>query len=102
MMQTHDVNISIPQESANSNEIAVTGPSANVEEAIAHILKRVVEFEEAAEDRVSFISSKSINAFSHFFKIKVCKSLVEIILFRILNSLDNILSFSVIDHTQYI
>ncbi|VDM37385.1 unnamed protein product [Toxocara canis] len=51
LMQAHDVNISIPQEDKHLDEITVTGQAENVEEAVADILRRVAEFEEAAEDR---------------------------------------------------
>lgn len=51
LMQAHDVNIAIPHEDKNSDEIMVTGTAENVESAVADILKRVSDFEEAAEDR---------------------------------------------------
>lgn len=51
LMQAHEVNISIPQQDTNSDEVTVTGTADNVEAAIADILKRVAELEEAAEDR---------------------------------------------------
>ncbi|VDN04210.1 unnamed protein product [Thelazia callipaeda] len=51
LMQAHDVNITIPPEDTHLNEILVTGTNENVESAVAEILRRVREFEEAAEDR---------------------------------------------------
>uniref|UniRef100_A0AAF5PYT3 K Homology domain-containing protein n=2 Tax=Wuchereria bancrofti TaxID=6293 RepID=A0AAF5PYT3_WUCBA len=51
LMQAHDVNISIPPEDTHLDEIVVTGTADNVESAVADILKRVGEFEEAAEIR---------------------------------------------------
>uniref|UniRef100_A0A915Q0U1 K Homology domain-containing protein n=1 Tax=Setaria digitata TaxID=48799 RepID=A0A915Q0U1_9BILA len=51
LMQTHDVNISIPPEDTHLDEIMITGTSENVESAVGDILKRVAEFEEAAEIR---------------------------------------------------
>lgn len=51
LMQAHDVNIAIPHEDTNSEEITVTGTEENVDSAVADILKRVGEFEEATEDR---------------------------------------------------
>lgn len=53
LMQMHEVNISIPQQDKNSDEVTVTGTAENVEAAVKDILKRVEELEEAAEDRVS-------------------------------------------------
>lgn len=54
-MQSHDVNIGVPPEEMHADEITVTGTAANVESAVADILRRVVKFEEAAEDRVSLL-----------------------------------------------
>lgn len=51
LMQAYDVNISIPSEEKHLDEIQVTGQAENVEEAVADILKRVAESEEAAENR---------------------------------------------------
>ncbi|OZC06636.1 hypothetical protein X798_06373 [Onchocerca flexuosa] len=51
LMQAHDVNISIPPEDTHSDEIMITGTTENVESAVTEILKRVGEFEEAAEIR---------------------------------------------------
>ncbi|VBB30290.1 unnamed protein product [Acanthocheilonema viteae] len=51
LMQAHDVNISIPPEDTHLDEIVITGTAENVESAVADILKRVSEFEEAAEIR---------------------------------------------------
>ncbi|CAG9535090.1 unnamed protein product [Cercopithifilaria johnstoni] len=51
LMQAHGVNISIPPEDTHLDEIVVTGTAENVESAVADILKRVGEFEEAAETR---------------------------------------------------
>lgn len=52
LMQAHDVTISIPPEDTHLDEIVITGTAENVESAEADILKRVGEFEEAAEIRV--------------------------------------------------
>lgn len=62
LMQAHDVNISIPPEDTHLDEIVITGTAENVESAVADILKRVGEFEEAAEIRV-FIYFLSFNYF---------------------------------------
>ncbi|EJD75804.1 KH domain-containing protein [Loa loa] len=51
LMQAHDVNISIPPEDTHLDEIVITGTTENVESAVADILKRVGELEEAAEIR---------------------------------------------------
>uniref|UniRef100_A0A0R3RY71 Vigilin n=1 Tax=Elaeophora elaphi TaxID=1147741 RepID=A0A0R3RY71_9BILA len=51
LMQAHDVNISIPPEDTHLDEIVITGTAQNVESAVADILRRVGEFEEAAEIR---------------------------------------------------
>ncbi|VDK79439.1 unnamed protein product [Litomosoides sigmodontis] len=51
LMQAHDVNISIPPEDTHLDEIMITGTAENVESAVTDILKRVGEFEEAAEIR---------------------------------------------------
>lgn len=51
LMQAHDVTISIPPEDTHLDEIVITGTTENVESAEADILKRVGEFEEAAEIR---------------------------------------------------
>uniref|UniRef100_A0A7I5E6T0 Vigilin n=1 Tax=Haemonchus contortus TaxID=6289 RepID=A0A7I5E6T0_HAECO len=50
LMQDYDVNISIPKNN-ESEEITVTGPSDNVEEALEKIREKVAEFEAQAEDR---------------------------------------------------
>uniref|UniRef100_A0A0N5A8M1 Vigilin n=1 Tax=Syphacia muris TaxID=451379 RepID=A0A0N5A8M1_9BILA len=51
LMQEHEVNVSFPQQEKNSDEVTVTGTADNVDAAISDIKKRVVELEEAAEDR---------------------------------------------------
>ncbi|KAK6060058.1 KH domain protein [Cooperia oncophora] len=50
LMQDYDVNISIPKNN-ESDEITVTGPSENVEEALEKIREKIAEFEALAEDR---------------------------------------------------
>ncbi|PIO66312.1 KH domain protein, partial [Teladorsagia circumcincta] len=52
LMQDFDVNISIPKNN-ESDEITVTGPSENVEEALEKIREKIAEFEAQAEDRAA-------------------------------------------------
>lgn len=54
LMQTYDVQVSIPPADQQSNEIKITGQAEQVKEAIAEIQRRVDEFKLGAKDRVSF------------------------------------------------
>uniref|UniRef100_A0AC35TXN0 Vigilin n=1 Tax=Rhabditophanes sp. KR3021 TaxID=114890 RepID=A0AC35TXN0_9BILA len=52
LQQTYNVNISIPNNSDNSDIITITGVASNVDQCILELQGRNVEFEKLAEERV--------------------------------------------------
>lgn len=52
LMERFNVSIRIPPPEEKSDEIVITGPPANVKEAIAAVMVRVEELDEEAKDRV--------------------------------------------------
>lgn len=60
MMQDYDVNISVPKDNA-SEDITVTGPAENVEQAVEALREKLADYEALAEDRKLKQWSMTIN-----------------------------------------